>query len=101
MSNFYKEIYSRVKSIPKGCVTNYGTVALKAGHPRAARVVGTALAHCNEKDVPCHRVVQKDGGLPGSFGIGGQDYQRFLLSEEGITFLPDGKVDMKKHFYSF
>lgn len=39
----YEKIYDIVKKIPKGKVTNYGTIALWAGNNRWARVVGYAL----------------------------------------------------------
>lgn len=42
----FERIYEVVKSIPKGKVMTYGQVALLAGNPRWARVVGYAL-HVN------------------------------------------------------
>ena len=45
MSTFEK-IYEVVRNIPKGKVATYGQVALLAGNPRWARVVGYAL-HVN------------------------------------------------------
>ena len=32
-----------------------------------------------------------------AFAFGGEDAQRKLLEAEGVGFLPDGKVDMKKY----
>ena len=51
-----------VCQIPKGKVATYGTVALLAGNPRWARVVGYAL-HNNPAPgvIPCHRVVNREG----------------------------------------
>ena len=40
-------------------------------------------------------MVFKDGSLAPGFAFGGPDAQRVLLKKEGITFLPDGRVDMK------
>lgn len=101
MSDFYHCIFELVKQIPVGMVTTYGTIALKTGNPRRSRVIGNAMAHCNDKNVPCHRVVIKDGKLPKNFGVGGNAYQRFLLEQEGVSFLNDGRVDMKKHFFAY
>ena len=98
MSNdFSQKVYDAVKRIPKGKVSNYGFIALLAGRPRAARVVGSAL-HRNPEPLvtPCHRVVFKDGSLCSGFVFGGQDVQRRLLEEEGVVFLSDGRVDMDK-----
>ncbi len=91
----FQEFYQVVRAIPKGKVASYGQVALLAGHPRAARFVGYAL-HANPEPgvIPCHRVVFKDGGLASGFAFGGPGVQRDLLEHEGVTFLPDGRVDM-------
>lgn len=96
--NTFERIYAVVQTIPKGKVATYGQVALLAGNPRWARVVGYAL-HVNPKPgvIPCHRVVTKDGRTSAAFAFGGSDMQRTLLEEEGVTFLPDGRVDMEKH----
>ena len=96
--NVFERIYAVVQTIPKGKVATYGQVAMLAGNPRWARVVGYAL-HVNPKpgEIPCHRVVTRDGATSVAFAFGGQDMQRTLLEEEGVTFLPDGRVDMEKH----
>jgi methylated-DNA-protein-cysteine methyltransferase-like protein len=93
--NTFEKIYEVVKTIPKGKVMSYGEVALRAGNPRWSRVVGYAL-HNNPmpKIIPCHRVVMKDGSLTPAFAFGGEGKQRELLEEEGVHFLPDGRVDM-------
>ena len=99
--NTFNKIYDVVKQIPKGRVASYGTVAAMAGNPRWSRVVGYAL-HVNPEPVtiPCHRVVTKNGEVSKAFAFGGENMQRILLSEEGITFLSDGRVDMKKHAWN-
>ncbi len=96
--NTFEKIYDVVKKIPKGRVASYGTVAAMAGNPRWARVVGYAL-HVNPEPgkIPCHRVVTKNGNVSHAFAFGGENMQRLLLSEEGIEFLPDGRIDMKKY----
>lgn len=94
----FNRIYEVVKRIPKGRVASYGTVAATAGNPRWSRVVGYAL-HVNPEPgkIPCHRVVTKNGEVSKAFAFGGENMQRTLLSEEGIEFLEDGRVDMKKY----
>lgn len=97
MSTFQK-IYEVVKTIPKGSIMTYGQVATLAGNPRWARVVGYALhSNPNPKEIPCHRVVMRDGSVAPGFVFGGPEVQRQILESEGITFTKDGKVDMKKH----
>ena len=81
--------------IPKGKVTTYGQVALLAGNPRWARVVGYAL-HQNPAPgvIPCHRGVNRDGRVAASFAFGGGETQREILEREGVVFRVDGTVDL-------
>lgn len=94
----FEKIYAVVRSIPKGRVATYGMVAMLAGNPRWARVVGYAL-HVNPEPgvIPCHRVVTRNGEVASGFAFGGPDIQRHLLESEGIVFEDDGRVDLKKY----
>ena len=96
--NTFEKIYDVVKSIPKGKVATYGQVALLAGNPRLARVVGYAL-HNNPDPltIPCYRVVNRKGMVAESFVFGGGDVQRQLLEQEGIVFEADGRIDLAKY----
>ncbi|MGI5855657.1 MAG: MGMT family protein [Candidatus Merdivicinus sp.] len=96
MSEFYQAVYQLVRQIPPGRVAAYGQLAFLLGRPRASRVVGSAL-HIAPDDVPCHRVVDRAGRTAPVFSQTGADLQRMLLEEEGVEFLPDGRVDME-HF---
>lgn len=91
---FYDQIYALVAQIPPGQTATYGQLAFLAGRPRASRIAGCAMA-CAPAGLPCHRVLYRDGRLspPGTFG--GQDVQRLLLEQEGVPFLPDGRVDLR------
>ena len=96
MDSFFERTYELVRQIPKGRVASYGQIARMLGEPRKARFVGFAM-HSSPGvagGVPCHRVVFKDGKLAPGFAFGGPGAQRSLLEGEGITFLPDGRVDM-------
>ncbi len=97
MNEFTKRIYEVVRQIPRGRVASYGQVAALAGNPRGARGVGFAL-HRNPQPgvIPCHRVVFKDGSVCTGFAFGGPQVQRRMLEEEGVVFLPDGRVDMAR-----
>ncbi|MBQ7718473.1 MAG: MGMT family protein [Clostridia bacterium] len=96
--NTFERIYEVVKSIPKGKVATYGQVALLAGNPRWARVVGYAL-HNNPSPstIPCHRVVSREGRVARNYAFGSGEVQRQLLESEGIVFESDGSVDMEKY----
>lgn len=93
---FFKQVYELVKQVPQGKVVTYGQIAVKLGTPDA-RKVGWAL-HDNPEGsgVPCHRVVNKQGGLAINFAFYGNMEQRRRLEEEGVKFLPNGRVDLKQ-----
>ena len=90
-----EKIYEVVKQIPYGQVATYGQVAALAGNKHWARVVGYAL-HVNPDpdQIPCYRVVNKDGRVSDAFAFGGGKRQVELLKAEGVTFV-DGYVDIQ------
>ncbi|MDL2217163.1 methylated-DNA--[protein]-cysteine S-methyltransferase [Christensenellaceae bacterium OttesenSCG-928-M15] len=99
-SQFYRQIYETVAMIPPGSVATYGQIAAIAGSPRAARQVGYAMsAASKERRLPCHRVVNRLGELAPEHAFGGKEYQRMLLEMEGVTFLGDGRIHLKKHIW--
>ena len=61
------------------------------GRPRAAREVGRAMFRCPDH-LPWQRVVMSDGSIAGGNHA---EIRKGLLESEGVTFLPDGRVDMK------
>lgn len=96
----FEQIYEVVKRIPKGCVSTYGQVALLAGNPRWARVVGYAL-HVNPDPahIPCHRVVNRNGEVSPAFVFGGSNRQIEILKAEGVPFTEEERVDLKACFW--
>lgn len=96
----FEKIYEVVCNIPEGKVATYGLVAMLAGNPRWARVVGYAL-HNNPAPgvIPCHRVVNREGRVADSFAFGGKDIQRQMLENEGIVFEKDGHIDLNKYLW--
>ena len=100
VKNFYSKVYEVVKKIPRGKVMTYGQIAEFLGDKRLARQVGWALhANKNPKVVPCHRVVNRNGGLAKGYAFGGNRSQKEILQSEGITFLQDDCVDLEKHLF--
>ena len=96
--SFYERVYEQVKKIPKGKVATYGQIAFLCGSPRAARVVGYAL-HVNPYPgaVPCHRVVNRFGGLAEAFAFDGKEEQKRLLEAESVSVREDYTVDLDKY----
>ncbi|MEI5009679.1 methylated-DNA--[protein]-cysteine S-methyltransferase [Streptomyces sp. PmtA] len=75
------------ESVPYGTVVGYGELADRVGRPGAAQAVGAAMgSNPLPLVVPCHRVVESDGGL-GGFG-GGPETKRKLLALEGVLPQP-------------
>lgn len=99
--NTFEHVYTIVAKIPKGNVSTYGAIAKKLGITNP-KVVGYAL-HVNKKpqDIPCHRVVNKEGRLAPGFAFGGKTIQKQLLLGEGINFIDEQRVDLSKHLYNF
>ena len=63
---FQWRVWEVLCSIPRGYTRSYSEVARIMGKPRAARAVAQACAtNPVVVIIPCHRVVQKDGGLGG------------------------------------
>lgn len=86
-SEFYAAVYRLTARIPPGQAATYGQLAFLAGHPRASRIVGQAMARAPE-GLPCHRVVYRDGRLSPPDIFGGPGIQRFLLKQEASHFWP-------------
>ncbi|HEX5324851.1 MAG TPA: MGMT family protein [Capsulimonadaceae bacterium] len=93
----FEAIYEVVRGIPAGYVMSYGQVGSEAGNV-SARVVGWAVAIALDAAIPWQRVVGADGYLRiGRRSIALQEQQRKLLELEGVTFLENGCVDMRRH----
>ncbi|MFZ1257978.1 MAG: MGMT family protein [Candidatus Saccharimonas sp.] len=75
-------VYELMASLPADKVTTYGDLAVMAGYPRAARIVG-GIAHTGPEELPWHRLVNARGGLATGYP-GGQKVQRQLLIQDGI-----------------
>jgi len=78
---FTQDVHRFIARIPYSETRSYAWVARKLGKPKAARVVGNALAHnLLPITIPCHRIVRA-GGTIGAFALG-SEWQKKLLSLE-------------------
>ncbi|GDY66502.1 methylated-DNA--protein-cysteine methyltransferase [Streptomyces avermitilis] len=84
ISGFNRQVLRELASgVPYGAVVGYGDLARRVGQPGAAQAVGMAMgSNPLPVVVPCHRVVESDGGI-GGFG-GGLEAKRKLLALEGV-----------------
>jgi methylated-DNA-[protein]-cysteine S-methyltransferase len=86
-SEFEKNVYKAVLSIPLGQARSYKWVAKKIGHPKAVRAVGTALKNNPFTIIiPCHRVIASDGSL-GGYSKGLKKKKQLLELEKRIKKL--------------
>lgn len=118
--HFNDRVYQLVVKVPKGKVTTYGEIARVLGNPRMARQVGWALHANRSNEVPCHRVVNREGRLApnfggpslGSFGrrafstkggpVSGWDgalEQKRRLEGEGVGFVDNMHVNLSKYLW--
>jgi methylated-DNA-protein-cysteine methyltransferase related protein len=97
-SSMYSQLYAVVARIPEGKVATYGQVALLAGLPGRARLVGYALSALTDRSVPWHRVVNARGEISErSDGGDGETVQRLRLEREGVRFDAHGRIDLRRY----
>lgn len=95
---FFQRVYEIVAVIPAGKVMTYGQIAKCLGGFYSGRTVGFAMrAAPAERNLPCHRVVNKKGEMAPGHCFGGTANQRRLLRREGVKFLAGGGIDMKRY----
>lgn len=80
-TNFQLKVWEALLRIPPGSVITYEALAVRAGHPRACRAVGSVLGR-NPVAVliPCHRVIRKLGEF-GEYRYGTARKKALLLRE--------------------
>jgi len=81
---FQRRMWTRLRQVPAGTTTTYGTLAADLGNPKASRAVGLANGSNPISIIlPCHRVIGSDGSLTGY--AGGLARKRWLLSHEAAA----------------
>jgi len=84
VTRFRQRVMRECRRIRYGDTITYGELAAKAGSPRAARAVGSAMANNPiALVVPCHRVVGAGDGLGGYSAPDGLRMKKRLLRLEG------------------
>lgn len=81
-TDFQREVWDQLLSIPAGSTRSYLDVAQAINRPKATRAVAQACgANPVAVVVPCHRVVMSDGSIGGYSGLPG--VKKALLAAEG------------------
>lgn len=85
---FACDVRAALCEVPGGETVTYGELAALAGHPGAARAVGTVCrTNPFQLIVPCHRVLPASGGIGaymGRTGGPGAKIKEHLLAYEGV-----------------
>ena len=97
--DFYEKVYEVVRQGRYGRVTSYGAISTYWGAPRSARMVGYAMNLSHDKDVPAHRVVNRNGLLTGKFHFAGINLMQQLLESEGVRVVDDAVHDFDRLFW--
>ena len=97
--NFFDKVYEVAKQIPYGRVTSYGAIAKYLGASRSARMIGYAMNGSVGKDVPAHRVVNRNGLLTGKHHFDGTNLMQQLLESEGIKVIENQIQDFGMVFW--
>lgn len=96
--NFFSDVYEVVRLIPKGRVTSYGAIANYLGTKMSSRMVGWAMNGC-PKNVPAHRVVNRNGLLTGKHHFYPPSRMQQLLEKEKIKVVDDKIVDFREKYW--
>jgi methylated-DNA-protein-cysteine methyltransferase-like protein len=97
--NFFDDVYEVVRLIPKGRATSYGAIAQYLGTKMSSRMVGWAMHGC-PKDVPAHRVVNRNGQLTGKHHFSPPSKMQTLLEKEGLKVVNDKIVNFGDVFWN-
>ncbi len=99
-SSFFEQVYDVARQIPRGRVTSYGAIAAYLGTKMSARMVGWAMNGASgQKDIPAHRVVNRNGMLSGKMHFATPTRMEELLKKERIRVVDDRIVDFEKKFW--
>ena len=83
---FQKEVWAALGKIPYGQTRSYKEIARAIGNPKAFRAVGNANGENSIPLIlPCHRVIESNGGL-GGFGHGVKVKKQLLDFERAHGF---------------
>lgn len=98
--NFFEKVYQIVQRIPYGKVTTYGAIANFLGTKKSARLVGYAMNSSHSiKNLPAHRVVNRNGILTGKNHFASSNLMQELLESEGIKIENNKVVHFKDQLW--
>ncbi len=91
-----QRILATIDSVPRGKVASYGQIALEAGLPGRARLVGRTLGTLPfETKLAWYRIVNAAGRIS-TTGAAARE-QRRRLRAEGVAVDARGRLDIRAH----
>lgn len=87
-NNFFEKVYQVPRQISHGKVITYGAIGQYLGSPKSAK-----------KNVPAHRVVNKQGLLTGKCHFDGVTLVEQLLANEGVVVKNNQIQEMEIYFW--
>ncbi|WP_229596894.1 MGMT family protein [Pseudodesulfovibrio sediminis] len=95
MLPFTHSVVELIRSILRGTVSTYGSIAAMAGSSAARQVVRILHIYSKKESLPWHRVINKKGEISLS-AFQGYEEQKALLESEGIIFDHNDKIDLQR-----
>jgi methylated-DNA-protein-cysteine methyltransferase-like protein len=96
MSDAARRIYAAIAAIPAGRVASYGAIAVRAGLPGRARLVGKLLGETPDGlELPWYRVLRASGQIALPRDSDGFREQCRRLRAEGVE-VKDGRVPLSR-----
>ena len=98
LTTLRERVYFLTAQIPAGQVATYGQLAFLAGHPGAARAVGTCLREClthHAEPIPWQRVINAQGRVSLRGDVARAELQRRLLRAEGVPMDDQGRCRLQ------
>lgn len=93
-TDFQKVVWNSLRAVSAGTTATYVEIANRIGSPSSARAVAQACAaNVLAVAIPCHRIVQTDGGLAG-YRWGVRRKRALLARESGGDQMPNLFADM-------
>ncbi|MCL2762646.1 MAG: MGMT family protein [Treponema sp.] len=95
MTDTTRKIIEQILAVPKGKVSCYRDIALRAGIQNGARQTVRVLHSMTEKyNLLWHRIIRANGSI--ALTGEGKDLQIMLLRNEGVEISANGQVNMNR-----
>lgn len=94
MYNLKNKLFKFILKTKKGDVFSYSEIAKFIGFPNKQRSIAKILSKNKDPNIPCHRIIYKNGEVGGYFGHKNWDYIKAakLLAEGAVGIVPTDTI---------